>query len=359
MGKYVVESEFEDLHGRPDDDTDLELDLETDNPIIRAALNNDESWTPPGEDDGKPKKKDKPKDDDDFEDLHPSVDDDEDEDDLEEIDEEEDAEQDEEEAEETDDAEEDEDDEDDKYSKSVKKRIDRERQLRQKEKAEADAKLRRMERKLELRDAKDDLREFERETEAKLAKLRKKKVDALEEGETGAAVDVDDEILDLRAELKDRQRKVKELEDNLETDDSPDASGVPEAGRKWLEKYPEFHTNRQFNTVVLQADKMVAARGFDKNTDKYYAEIEKIVEVQFPEIIKKKKVQVTNKGDRRKKSVVGKTQKAGVERRRKKAAVTKKGVIRLTQADQASMKMFGLDPRNPQHAREWAANKTD
>lgn len=355
MGKYVVESQFEDLHGRQDDDTDLELDLnDSDNPIIKAALGQDEDWTPPNDDDGKSKKKDDSKDDD-LEDLHPEVDEDEEEDLEDDVDEE----QDEDEEEDADDDEEAEDDDDEKYSKSVKKRIDRERELRQKEKAEADAKLRRMERKLELRDAKDELRDFERDTESKLRKLRKKKVDALEEGETEAAVDVDDEILDLRAELKDRQRRVKELEDNLEVDDGPDTSGVPEAGRKWLEKYPEFHTNRQFNAVVLQADKMVAARGFDKNTEKYYQEIEKIVGIQFPEIVQKRTVKVVKKGERKGKSVVGKTQKAGVERRRSKATVTRKGRIRLTKADQDSMRMFGLDPRNPQHAKEWAANKTD
>jgi len=354
MGKYVVESLFEDLHGSPSDDSDLELDLSSDNPIIQAAAaGEDDSWEPPKKDDKDEPKESSDDDEEDLDDLHP-IDDDEDED----VDEDED--EDEDEGEDDDDPEdEDEDESDEKPKSKVQKRIDRERELRRKEKAEADAKLRRMERKLELRDAKDEFRDLERETESKLRKLRKKKVEAMEEGETESAVDVDDEILDLKAELRARQTKLKDLEKSIDVDDGPDTSGIPEAGRKWLDKYPEFHTNSQFNTVVLQADKMVASRGFDKNTEKYYAEIEKIVGVQFPEIVSKRTAKVSTKGEsrRKRKSPVGKTQKAGV--RTKRAVVSQKGRIRLTKADQDSMRMFGLDPRNPQHAKEWAANRTD
>ena len=342
--KYVVESQFEDLRGNPAEESDLELDVsDSDNPIIQAALEGaDDSWTPPDDDDGKkPKKK--------------AKDDEDEEDDLDDLEEEEDDDLDEDDEEPDEDDEEDEDDdeeEDDKYSKNVKKRIERERELRRQEKAESDAKMRRMERKLELRDKKDELRDEERKADSKLRKLRKQKVDALEEGETEKAVDIDDEILEIRSSLKAKQLELKTFEDNIDEDTDTGPSGVPDAGRKWLAKYPEFHTNDSFKDVVLTADKMVARRGLDKNTDRYYEEIEKIVAVQFPKIVKQRAAKVRTK--RRKKPAVGGTQKPGTKKR---ATTRRKGVIRLTKADQEQMRMFGLDPKNPTHAKEWAANK--
>lgn len=352
--KYVVESTFEDLHGNPAEESDLELDVsDSENPIIQAALDgSDDEWTPPDDDDGeKPKKKtdDDEDDDDDLEDIEDEDSDEEDEDS--EKDDDEDADED---ADEEDDEDEEEDDK--KYSKNVQKRIDRERELRRQEKAESDAKMRRMERKLELRDEKDKLRDEERKTESKLRKLRKQKADALDDNDNSKIVEIDEEMLELKSDLKVRQSEVKKLEENIDIDDGPDTGGVPEAGRKWLAKYPEFNTNDAFKDVVLTADKMVARRGLDKNTDKYYAEIEKIVAVQFPEIVKQRAAKVRKK-PRRKKPAVGGTQKPGT--RKRKTRKGRKGVIRLTKTDQEQMRNFGLDPKNPTHAKEWAANKTD
>lgn len=352
--KYVVESQFEDLHGNPADEPDLELDVsDSENPIIAAALSGaDDSWEPPEDDDKeKPKKKVDDDEDDEDDDLEDDL---EDEDDS---DEEDDDDEDEPEDDEPED-DEDDDDEDEKYSKKVQKRIDRERELRRVAEQKADARIRKMERRMKLRDAKDDLRDEERKADSKLRKLRKQKVDALEEGETAKAVDIDEEILDIKSELKTKQAEVKQLEDNIDTDDGEDA-GVPAKGQEWLAKYPEFHTNAQFKDVVLSADRMVARRGLDKNTDKYYEEIEKIIEVQFPEIVKPRTVKrrtKKKKTTRRKKPAVGGTQRAGT---RKRTSSKRRSVIRLTKTDQEQMRNFGLDPKNPVHAKEWAANKTD
>lgn len=353
--KYVVESQFEDLHGNPADEPDLELDVtDSDNPIIAAALSGaDDNWEPPEDDDKKkPKKKvEDDEDDDDDDDLDDDLDDEDD------SDEEDDGDEGDDEDEDEDGDDDDDEDEDDKYSKNVKKRIDRERERARIAEQRAEARIRKMERRMKLRDAKDDLRDEERKAESKLRKLRKQKVDALEEGETERAVDIDDQILDIKSELKVKQAEVKQLEDNIDVDDGEDA-GVPEKGREWLAKYPEFHTNAQFKDVVLSADRMVARRGLDKNTDKYYEEIEKIIAVQFPEIVKPRTVKrrTKKKATTRKKPAVGGTQRAGT---RKRTNSKRRGVIRLTKTDQEQMRNFGLDPKNPVHAKEWAANKTD
>ena len=344
MGKqeYVIESDFDDLHGDENDLPDLELDIsDSDNPIIKAALS-DEDWVPPKKDD---------EDDEDEEDPEEEEDDD-----LEEESEDSDEEEEEEESDEDEDEEDEDEDPDEKWSKKVQKRIDRERDGRRRDKADSDRRLAKMERRLKHRDAIDDFAKEEREAETKLRRLKKKKVDALEEGETTKVVDIDDEILDIKADLKTKQFELKQLKDGLETDDDISAeSGTPDEGKKWLEKYPQFHTNQQFRNVTLQADKMVAARGLDKNTAKYYEEMAKILQPQFPEIIKIVKVTTKKrkkKVQKKKRSAVGSATKAGT-RRKKRAS---RGRIRLTKADQEQMEIFGFDPTNPADAKAWAEN---
>ncbi len=342
MGKnsYVVESDFDDLHGNPDDAPDLEVDLsDSENPIVMAAQ--DENWKPPAKDD-------EDKDDDEVADKDEEEDDD---DGLVELD----GEEDDDESGEDDDEEDDEEDDDEKYSKSVKKRIDRERALRLRDRQESDAKFARLEKKVELRDARDKFNSETNEAKAKLRKLKKQKIAALEEGQTEKSVDIDEEILDIKAELKAQEMQLKQKEDSIDDEPANATSNTPLAGKEWLDKYPQFHTNNTFKAVVLSADSMVAARGLDRNTPEYYEEMEKIIQPQFPDIIKlKKKGKVTTKGRKKKRGAVGAVQKAGVRRSSKRS---RRGVIRLSKADQDNMEVFGMDPRNPADAKAWAESK--
>lgn len=349
MGKkYVVESDFEDLHGNPDDAPELELDMsDAENPIIKAALSGeDEDWKPPEDDDQD--------DSDDSEDE----DEDDDDDDLDEDSDEDEDDEDEDDGDEDDDEEDEDDDEDDeKYSKKVQKRIDRERDLRLQEKKDSDRRFAKLEKQIKLRDAKDEFITAKQDANKQLAKLRKKKIAALDEGETSTVVDIDDEILDIKADLKAKELELDQTEKAVDNDDTEDmgASKTPAEGRKFLEKYPQFHTNSQFRNVVLSTDKSVAARGFDKDSPEYYAEMEDILRLQFPAIIKKKAVKVRRKG-KKKRSAVGSTTKAGTRRTSKKTT-RRRGRIRLTKTDQEQMAIFGLDPTNPVDAKAWAENK--
>lgn len=354
MGKkYVVESDFDDLHGNADEAPDLELDLsDSENPIIQAALDGDDKdadWTPPKEDDEEEDK-------DDQEDSD-GEDDDEDQDDTDDEDSDEDETDDDEEDGEDEDSDDDEDeDEDDvKYSKKVRARIAREREARRRDKEDSDRRIRKMEKKLELRDARDDFSRAEKEAEAKLRKLRKQKVEAIDEGDTSKQVDIDDQILDIKADVKTKQIELKNAEASIDDDDDSDSnSGTPAEGQKWLSKYPQFHSNSQFRNVVLLTDKAVAARGFDKDSPEYYEEIEKILRPQFPAIIKKKSTKVTNKRTvKKKRSAVGSTTKPGTRRKTR----SRRGVVRLTKQDQVNMQTFGMDPTNPADAKAWAESK--
>ena len=101
---------------------------------------------------------------------------------------------------------------------------------------------------------------------------------------------------------------------------------------------------------------MVSGRGLDKNTDKYYEEMEKILAPQFPEIVKLAKTstrrQKRKAGAKRKRGAVGGTGKAGTKR-----GATRRGVIRLTKSDQEQMEVFGMDPTNAKDIKAWADSK--
>ena len=366
--RYTVDSDFDDLHGDPAEVSELEVDLsDSDNPIIQAFVTGkDDDYVAPDKDD-KPKKK-KGDDEDKF------IDDDEDDDDLEELDDDDDGDDDgddgkpkkkkrddDDDDEDADDDDEDDDeddgeDDDDKksWSKKVQARIDRERDLRVSDNADSNRRIANLERENKLFRAQSKFKEEQADADSKLRKLRKEKTEAIEEGNTSKQVDIDDEILDIKSDRKVKQFELKQLEGGID-DDSDDAGGrgTPPAGLKWLDKYPQYHTNKQFQTTGLQADKMVASRGFDRNTDKYYLEIEKILRPQFPEIIKN--VKSTKKPKRRApkkrgRSAVGGTQRAGTKR-------TRRGVIRLTKNDQEQMEVFGMDPKNVKDVKAWADSK--
>jgi len=372
--RYTVDSDFDDLHGNPAVVDELEVDLsDSDNPIIRAFVDGDEDgdYTPPDKDDGddgKPKKKEPTEekfiDDDDDDDDLIELDDDEEGDDDEPAkkkqrgkkDGDDDEEEDEEEEEADEEEEEDEEEGDDKksWSRKVQKRIDRERDLRVTDNADSNRRIAKLERENTLFRAQSKFKEEQTEADSKLRRLRKEKTAAIEEGETSKQVDIDDQILDIKSERKVKQFELKRLEDEIDTaTDDTGPTGTPPAGQKWLARYPQFHTNKQFHDTVLQADNMVAKRGFDRNTVAYYKEIEKILQPQYPEIVK---IVKSSKKPRRKapakkkRSAVGGTQKAGTKR-------TRKGVIRLTKNDQQQMEVFGMDPKNVKDVKAWADSK--
>lgn len=356
MGKaYTVESDFDDLHGNPDEGIDLDIDLsDSDNPIIKAALNDNEDYQPPEEDSDK----------DDDQDDKTFDDDDEDDDTLDEMDDDDgDADKDDDEDEDEDsdsdeDDDEDEEDDDDKsYSKNVQKRIDRERDARRADRVASDKRVAKLEKRLELSDAKETFRDEQADADKKLQSLRKKKTAALDDDDTEAVVDIDDKILDIKADRKAKQMELERLKEDIKNEPEDTDTGTPAAGVEWLKKYPQFHTNAQFKRTVLQADKMVSGRNFDRETEEYYKEIEKILAPQFPEIVKiakkttkRKKTQQTAR--KKKRSAVGSTTKAGTRRSK-----SRRGMIRLTKVDQQQMEVFGMDPKNPADIKAWADSK--
>jgi len=343
--RYQVESDFEDLHPESigDDDHDLSVDLsDPDNPIVRAyeeGVERDDDWTPPDDDQ-----------DPDDEDL------DGDEDDTEEDD-----------GESDDDHDDNDDDEDGNYSRNVRKRIKREQNLREdaERRAEAlEARLGKVEQRLSVQDSADELQKLEAETESKVKELRDRKRRALDDGDVDAQIEIDEQILDAKAELKAKQIELRTRRETASDLGDPDdrlvPSGTPKPGLAWLKKHPEFHSDSRFRNAVLGADKYVASLGYDRNTTEYYEVLERHVKGEFPDYFKPRNRKGDNvdvrSGKSRRKSAVGGTGTESGQRRGSQR--TRRGQVRLTKADQENMRRFNLDPTNPEHCKQYAANKS-
>lgn len=351
--KYQIDSDFGDLHDALDDEGELGtsiVDLQGKNPIVDAALADEDD----DQGDGSTKDGDKGvKDDPDFE---------EDDDDLfgelhEELDEEEDDGEDGEQEEEEDDEEEEASD-DQKYSKNVKKRIDRERRRanRERQRREAlESRLGKVENRLKRQADADAFAERKEEINGKLANLRKKKVEAIEEGNTEDQVELDDQILDLRTELRVEERRVKDAkettDDLSDVADGIDYSKLAPKAQDWIGEHPEFKTDSKFKRQVIAADSYITSKGSNPNSDKHYARLEEMLQDDFPEYFDEKPKRKKRK--RRKPPVTESGRKVKVRTR------NRRGRVKITREDKQNMMRFGLDPSDPKHLREYAAVKED
>lgn len=173
------------------------------------------------------------------------------------------------------------------YSKSVRERIARERRMRE----EAEERSRRTEAELSLISRKVDLQGKETEwTQAdekdneSLADLRTKKVKALEEGQTEAAVDLDDKITDVKANKRARdaeRTKAREDAKKAPVAEARKAGNNPKADA-WITKNQRLWDNDPlFKKATLAADQLLWAKGLNAQSDQYYVELTKVLADKF------------------------------------------------------------------------------
>jgi len=341
--KYQVESEFADLHENVDPfGDDVEVDIEdSDNEIVKAALRDEKDSLKAK--DGQPDEDD----DDLFDDISPTLPDD--------FDEEDEDGQDEDGDEEEDTEDEDDEEDADSYSKKVRKRIEREKRRadRERERREAlEQRFSKIEAKLAQQANEDAYNLRKDEIEGKIAELKKKKAEAYENGDTDAQVEIDDQMLDLRTELRFEKSKLKEAQETKaeldSSDDGIDYDKLAPKAREWVEAHPSFKSDKRFQRAVLAADSLISSKGSNPNTDKHYEKIQSLVEDEFPQYFDKK-----TQRPRRKPPVQESGRKAPTKRSRRP------GKVVITRTDKANMMRFGLDPQNPKHIREYARNKRD
>ena len=250
-------------------------------------------------------------------------------------------------------------DDDSEYSKSVRKRIARERAVTSRERDRAnrlEQRLDRIERK--LTSTKDDA-EFETlktETTSKLTDLRSQKLKAMEEGESEKVIEIDDKILDLKTELKAKELMRKEVEDVVDDTTSEVKDTMPPKAQEWIDLHPEYESDPKFRRAVLGADRIVNAEGYNINTDEYYQEISKILAKRFPDYIDEEDLG-EEKPQRRK---TRRSPTTGVSRGGTQVSSKvnlRKGRVTLTPKDRRQMLRFGLNPNSKEDVAAFARER--
>lgn len=332
---YDVQSDFGPLHGDPFSEDDLH-DEEVDNPLTRAAKKQINQEEDPELD------------------IDEKFEVDEDEEEPEEDDtESEGDEEDDSEAE----SEEDED-EDDSYSGKVKKRILREKKRSdrlQNQLSETEARLARLESRWEAEADEAKLSKVKEESESKLSDLRAQKKEALEEGDTDKVMELDEQIFDLRADLRSAETQAKEARQRLDENkgggeviDGIDLGKLPPKAREWIDSHPQFRSDDKFRRAVLATDNYLASKGLNHQSADYWQKLEREVAEDFPQYFKKKPT-VRRKPASATSGSKGVGRSAEVDRKR--------GKVRITSEDKQNMIRFNLDPNNRDHVREYAASK--
>lgn len=336
--RFDIQSQFEPLHGDAEHE-DFEDEM-VDNPLTRAAkkqIAQEESGEDPDLD------------------IDQKFDvDDEDGSDEDADSEDDEQDEDEEEAE----APAEEEDETESYSDKVKKRIGREKKRSdrlQNQLSETEARLARLEARWEAEADDKKLTETQAQAQTKLEQLRATKREAIENGDTDKLMEIDDQIFDVRADLRNAETKAKEARQRLdetkrtgEVIDGIDLGKLPKEARAWIDDHPQFRTDDKFRRAVLAVDNYLAAKGLNHQTKEYWQKLEREVAEDFPKYFKRKpeirrKPTTTTTGSKG----------ASVSERSERA----RGKVRITADDKRNMERFGLDPKNRDHLREFAAAK--
>lgn len=253
--------------------------------------------------------------------------------------------------------EDDEDEEEEGASRSrakskFQKRLDREKRLREEEKAENDE-LRQRLAKLEnaQKTAVDDtaFNSQKSRLDADIAKIRESLELAVEAGETKVQLKLMEELGDLKQELRTAESAHKAAKEAAKSAPTvTENTIVVTKVRQWMRKHPRFNRDPEFAALVRATDKSVAAAGFDPESDDFYAELDKRLTKRYPEEYPK-----ARKVGAKPPSANLRNEGAGPAKRPGQEFATRNGRVTLTPRQVQNMRNFQLDPTNPADVREY------
>lgn len=246
------------------------------------------------------------------------------------------------------------------------KRLDRERRakLRERERAEQ---LERENRQLKARLAESakDRRELDlKSLDASIDAAKRELAAAKEEGDTSKEVDALDQLAELRSQRKAVEISTPSVDD---TGDVNTRGTDPDLAKQWVERNKSWFRRPGFdrqNRVANEVDDEVYAEGYDPTSPEYYEEVDKRLRARLPGFFDSDDAaseEAESSRDepppRRRKpdntvAAVGGEDK-GADRQ------LRSGKIELGPRDFAVMRNFGLDPKNPEHLKEFAASRRE
>jgi len=251
-----------------------------------------------------------------------------------------------------------------------KRRLAREKRLREEEQ-ENNRELRdRLEKIEKTVKAGADTETFTRESaelESKIKATNAEIAQAIEDGDSAKQVELNDKLLDLKVELKAKKVNFQRAQDEAKTVAESRSSDniVVRKVKQWVRKHPRYNRDVEFASFVKGVDKAVAQAGFDPESDEFYRELDRRIKRRFPEEYKmgRKDKDVdaedeTEEEERPRRKHPSANLRRGGDKPTKDAGGfnIKGGKVRLTPRQMSNMRNFQLDPSNPDDVREYVIN---
>lgn len=182
---------------------------------------------------------------------------------------------------------------------------------------------------------------------------------AIEDGDTDKQVKLQEEIADTKIGLRDWSHYRTQLERQggpPQPQGQPKQDGPTPEAQKWLKVNEWFEKPgyEQVSEHVRKVDVNLSEEGFDPNSPEYFAELNRRVKGRFPDApIKGLGKQAARSRTQGKRSPVGAPDKGAAPQRTQ----GRRGKVTLNAEDRENMRRFGLDPRDPEHAKIYAQEK--
>lgn len=245
------------------------------------------------------------------------------------------------------------------YSKNVRERIERERTLREEAEERSrrtEAELAQLGRKVDLQGKETEWSQADEKADAELTKLKADKAAAIEAGETAKVVDLDDKIIDLKADKRTRDAERTRAREEAKKAPAAAAASGPATNPKaaaWISKHPQYNTDPLFKKAANAADQLLYAKGLNAQSDQYYVELTRMLQDKFtvdPSYVKGGK---TNRGGPRGGGSQGIRQGNGQVRQGGNGRLS----VTITKEDKAMLASMGQDPEDPATLRQYAREK--
>lgn len=248
------------------------------------------------------------------------------------------------------------------YSKEVQARIGREQRIARDANARAQAAHQgRLAAEARSRAVqKDALDITESALDSHLKSTKAALTKAMEDGKTEEQIDLQNEMTRLTTRKEAVATSKRNLDAEIEAAKRGGAADGPNhLAQDWMRRNKWF-TDPRFAEQAAHTrliDKSLEAKGYDKNSSDYFAELDRQIKRRLPEIVKLQQRPGNEDGGERPPQQRQQRREPTGGVQRGAGAAAGKGKVVLKSADLQNMRAFGLDPANKEHQREYALNK--
>lgn len=257
--------------------------------------------------------------------------------------------------------------EDDDYSKKVKARIGRERRAKRKAQQEAGywksqaEKLAKDQYESDKTKLKGDIEQADAQIENTQTLLEA----AIEDGKTKDQVRLTTELNNQTAVKVRSEVALENLSESGNVQPFDDKVAAPKAkdqskADQWMEDRVDWYGAKGFERQTRLAnrlDKEVYREGYEPTTDEYFEELDRRIKEAAPELYDDAGSTADDPPTRGKRPTRSPVAPVGGNETRRQSTSSSK--VELGESDFANMRRFGMDPKDPNVLREYAANKRE